>query len=155
MNKLTTREDIFNLLSASTSSIALGAALETGLLEMLAEKPMTGDEVVQAMNIPGKRGYYWLQLLEELGILEKDSQGYTPSSIARDFIADNIRLERWKHAAADERERLAGLRNLAFYLSEPGSIWEAQGLANPNSDKPKPKRESRTRYGSAGLRETG
>jgi SAM-dependent methyltransferase len=134
MNKLTTNEDISNLLTASTFSIALGAAIETGLLEMLAEKPMTGDEVVQAMSIPGKRGYYWLQLLTELGILEKDSQGYTPSSIMRGVISDNIRLARWKHVASDNRECLAGLRNLALRLREPGSIWKAQGLADSQND---------------------
>lgn len=43
MNKMTTKEDIINLLSASTSSLALGAALESGLIEMLAEKPMSGE----------------------------------------------------------------------------------------------------------------
>ena len=56
MKKLTTKEDISNLLSASTSAIALGAAIETGLIQMLAKKPMSGEEVSQAMNIPGKRG---------------------------------------------------------------------------------------------------
>jgi cyclopropane fatty-acyl-phospholipid synthase-like methyltransferase len=34
----------------------------------------------------------------------------------------------------DERERLAGLRNLALYISEPGSIWKVQGLADPKND---------------------
>lgn len=134
MNKLTTKEDVVNLLSASVSSFALGAAIETGLLEMLAEKPMSGEEVSRAMNIPGKRGYYWLQLLAELGILEKDSQGYAVSSIMRDVLADSIRRERWKQIAIDERERLAGLRNLSSYLSEPGSIWKAQELMDPKND---------------------
>jgi len=134
MNKLTTTEDILNLISASTSSFALGAAIETGLLEMLAEKPMSGEEVSKAMNIPGKRGHYWPQILAELGILEKDSQGYAVSSIMRDVLADSIRLERWKHVAVDERERLTGLRNLALHLSEPGSIWQAQELVDPKND---------------------
>lgn len=134
MNKLTTKEDIFNLLSVSTSSIALGAAIETGLLEMLAEKPMSGEEVSKVMNIPGKRGHYWLQLLTELGILEKNLHGYTLYSTMRAVISDNIRLERWKHVAADNRERLAGLRNLALHLSEPCSIWQAQGLADHQND---------------------
>ena len=29
---------------------------------------------------------------------------------------------------------MAGLRNLALYLSEPGSIWKEQGLADPKND---------------------
>lgn len=133
MNKLITKEDILNLLSASMSSFALGAALETGLLEMLAEKPMSGEEVSRIMNIPGKRGYYWLQLLEELGILEKGSRGYAPSSIMQEVISDEIRLKRWKHVASDERELIAGVRNLAPYISAD-SIWKAQGLLRPKID---------------------
>ena len=130
MNKLITKEDITNLLSASVSSFALGAAIETGLLEMLAEKPMSGEEVSQVMNIPGKRGYYWLQLLAELGILEKDSRGYTPSSIMQEVISDPIRLGWWKHVASDEREIIAGVSGLAPYIGAD-SIWKAQGFAEP------------------------
>ncbi len=132
MEKLTTKEDISNLLTASLSSIALGAAIETGLLEMLAKKPMSGEEVSRAMNIPGKRGHYWLQLLMELGILDKDSQGYVPSALARSVIldAEDFRKLRLKHSAVDERERLAGVCNFALYVSEP-SIWKAQGLTEP------------------------
>jgi len=133
MKKLTTTEDIASLLTASTFSFALGAALETGLLERLAEKPMSCEEVSQVMNIPGKRGYYWLQMLTELGILENDSRGYTPTSIMRDVISDKIRLKRWKHIASDERELQAGVRNFAPYISET-SIWKAQGLPEATRD---------------------
>ena len=132
MKKLTTKEDVSNLLTASMASFALGAAIETGLLEMLAEKPMSGEEVTRVMHIPGKRGHYWLQLLEELGILEKDSQRYTPTALARSAILDveDFRKLRLKHTAVDERERLAGVCNFALYISEP-SIWKAQGLTEP------------------------
>ena len=34
---------------------------------------MSGEEVSQAISIPGKRGYNWIQLPEELGILERDT----------------------------------------------------------------------------------
>jgi len=130
MNKLATKEDIINLLSASVSSFALGAALETGLIEILAEKPMSGEEVSRLMNIPGKRGHYWLQLLAELGILEKDSRGYAPSFIMQEVISDPIGLGWWKHVASDERELIAGVRNLAPYIGAD-SIWRAQGLTEP------------------------
>lgn len=130
MNKLTTKEDVLNLLSASVSSFALGAALETGLIEMLAERPMSSEEVSRVMNIPGKRGHYWLQLLAELGILEKDSRGYAPSSIMQEVISDHVRLGWWKHVASDERELIAGVRSLALYIGAD-SIWKAQGLAEP------------------------
>ena len=132
MKKLITKEDLLSLLTASTSSMVLSAAIETGLLDMLAEKPMNGEEVSQVMNIPGKRGYYWLQLLAELGILESDSQGYVPSALTHSAIldAEDFRKLRLKHSAVDERERLAGVSNFALYASEP-SIWKAQGLTEP------------------------
>ena len=133
MKKLTTKEDVINLLTASLSSMALGAAIETGLLEMLAEKPMSGEEVSQVMNIPGKRGHYWLQLLAELGILEKNLEGYMPASIVQDVISDNIRWERWKHVAFDERELMTGVRNLAPCLGA-ASIWNTKGLMKPEND---------------------
>jgi len=132
MKKLTTKEEISNLLTASLSSIALGTAIETGLLEMLAEKPMSSEEVSRDMNIPGKRGHYWLQMLTELGILEMDTQGYSSSALTRSVILDieDFRKLRLKHNSADERERLAGICNLALYLSET-SIWKAQGMKEP------------------------
>jgi len=132
MKKLTMKEDIFNLLTASVPSIALGAAIETGLLEMLAKRPLDGDGVAQAMNIPGKRAHYWLQLLAELGILDVDPQGYVPSALARNSILDAKDYDRlrMKHNATDVRERLAGVRNLALFMGEP-SIWKAQGLREP------------------------
>ena len=132
MQKLNSKEELQNLLTASTASIALGAAIETGLIQLLAEKPMSGDEVSQAMNIPGKRGHYWLQLLTELGMLELDSQGYVPSNLAREVFLDanDFSKLRLKHRAIDEREHLAGISNLALYISEP-SIWKVQGLPEP------------------------
>ena len=83
---MTSKEEISNLLSASIPSIALSAAIETGLLDMLAEKAMSGEEVSRAMNIPGKRAHYWLQILTELGILETNSHEYTPSPLAHDVF---------------------------------------------------------------------
>jgi len=132
MKKLTTKEDVHNLLTASLSSIALGAAIETGLLETLAEKPLNGEEVSCLMNIPGKRGHYWLQMLTELGILELGTQGYIPSALAHSAILDveDFRKLRLKHNAVDERERMAGVCNFASYVSEP-SIWKAQDLIEP------------------------
>jgi hypothetical protein len=132
MKKLSTNDDVLNLLSASVSSSALSAAIETGLLEMLAEKPMTSEEVSQVMDIPGKRGNYWLQMLKELGILDMNTEGFVPSALARNVILDveDFRKLRLKQNAVDERERLAGVRNMALYISAP-SIWKTQGLIEP------------------------
>ena len=147
MKKLSTKDDVLSLLTVTPSSIAVSAAIETGLLEMLAKKPMTGEEVSRAMNIPGKRGYYWLQLLAELGILDNHSQGFIPSALTLSTIVDieDFRKLRLKHNAADEREKLAGVRNMSLYISAP-SVWKAQGLTEPKGYVEKMKEDPERAY---------
>lgn len=126
--KLNTVEDVNSLWSAATAAASLGAAIETGLLWLLAEKPVSAPEIVQALGIPGKRGYYWLQFLEKIGVLENGPEGYTPAPVVRQAILETHSQESWMHLAIDERERIAGVSNLGFYIREPGSILAAQGL---------------------------
>ena len=133
MQKLNSKNDAYDLLYATAPSLALGAAVETGLLWMLAEKPMKGKEIVQALKLPGKRGYYWLQVLEMLGILESEPGGYAPSALAREAFLVTRSQETWKHLVADERERTACISNLPQFLGEPGSLWAAQGLPAPRN----------------------
>lgn len=129
--KLETKADVYNLMNSTTPAAALGAAIETGLLWQLAGKPMSAPEIVQALNIPGKRGYYWLQLLESIGILDHGANSYSPSSLAREAILDTRSRESWQHLALDDRERSTGVKNLPLLISEPGSIWTAQDLSEP------------------------
>lgn len=131
MKTLTTNEEVYALLHAPAASAALGAAITKGLLWMLAEKPMSGEEVVQALNIPGKRGHYWLQYLQSFGILESVPQGYVPSSVARTAILDTYRRESWQHLVVDEQEKDACVHGLPQFISEPGSLWTIQGLEGP------------------------
>lgn len=131
MKKLITNEDIHWLLNAPAASAALGAAITTGLLWMLAEKPMSGDDVTQALNLPGKRGYYWLQYLESMGILELTPQGYIPSPVVRSAILDTNSRESWQHLVVDEQEKDACVHGLPQLISEPGSLWRVQGLEDP------------------------
>src|SRR5512146_1537680 len=71
---------------------------------------------------------FWPQCQEGLGILEKGPGGYAPSSLAMEAILNRRSQASWKHLALDERERSAGVHNLALYLQEPGSVWAAQEL---------------------------
>jgi hypothetical protein len=105
MKKLNTSDEINMLLHAPAASAALGAAITTGLLWMLAERPMTGEEVVQALNIPGKRGHYWLQYLQSFGILETVQQGYITSSAVQTAILDTYSRESWQHLVIDEASK--------------------------------------------------
>lgn len=131
MKKLSTKEDVDGLLYSATASAALGTAIETGLLWMLAERPLDGASVAETLGIPGKRSFYWLQLLEKIGMLENGPNGYTPSNLARKAILEARSEDSWKHLVLDERERTAGVSNLALYIRDPGSIWAAQGLPAP------------------------
>jgi len=131
MKTLTKNDDVYDLLHAPAASAALGAAITTGLLWMLAEKPMTGEEVVQALNIPGKRGYYWLQYLQSFGILETVSQGYVPSALTRSAILNASSRESWQHLVIDEQEKDGCVHGLPRFISEPGSLWSVQGLDGP------------------------
>jgi SAM-dependent methyltransferase len=131
MKKLTTYEDVSMLLHASAASAALGTAITTGLLWMLTEAPMNAEEVVQALNIPGKRGHYWLQYLQSFGILESVPQGYIPSSIVRTAILETYSQESWQHLVIDEQEKDACVHALPQLISQPGSLWATQGLEEP------------------------
>ncbi len=133
MKTLTTKEDIHMLLHAPAASAALGAAITTGLLWMLAEKPMNGEEVAQALNIPGKRGHYWLQYLQSFGILDTVPQGYIPSSVVRSAILNTNSRESWQHLVIDEQEKDACVHGLPQLISEPGSLWTIQGLEEPKN----------------------
>ena len=133
MKPLTTYEDVYSLLHAPSASAALGAAITTGLLWMLAERPMNADEVAQALNIPGKRGHYWLQYLQSFGILETVPQGYIPSGVARSTILDTKSWESWQHLVIDEAEKDTCVHGLPQFIREQGSLWTIQGLEEPKN----------------------
>ncbi len=131
MKRISTAEEVDTLFSATAYSAALGAAIESGLLWMLADTPLEAEEVTRALSIPLRRCGYWLQCLEAAGILDETAQGYAPSAPARAAILERFSRESWAHLAQDERERVAGVQQLAPFLATPGSIWTAQGLARP------------------------
>lgn len=131
MKTVATREDVYTLLQASAASAALGAAITTGLLWMLAEVPMNGEEIVKILHIPGKRGHYWLQYLQSFGILEKGPQGYNPSPVVRETILDTYSQASWQHLVIDEQEKDACVHALPQLISQPGSLWTIQGLDEP------------------------
>jgi hypothetical protein len=133
MNALNKYEDIQSLLHAPAKTAALGAAITTGLLWMLAEEPMSADEIVKALNLPGKRGYYWLQFLQSFGILEKLPQGYKTSSGVCSAILRTISKESWQHLVIDEQEKDACVHGIPQHIGDAGSLWTLQGLKAPEN----------------------
>jgi SAM-dependent methyltransferase len=83
------------------------------------------------LNIPGKRGHYWLQYLHSFGILEAALQGYIPSAVARTAILDIHSRGSWQHLIVDEQEKDACVHGLPQFIGEPGSLWAVQGLEGP------------------------
>lgn len=132
MKTLNSKEDVYALLfDAPTGSAALGAAIKTGLLWMLAERPMDADAICRTLNIPGKRGHYWIQYLESYGVLEKTSQGYVPTQLICSAILESRSQESWQHSVLDQSEKDACVHGLPQLISEPGSLWTIQGLNEP------------------------
>jgi predicted O-methyltransferase YrrM len=125
--KLTTREDVFDCLSAYVASAALGTAIELGLFWLLAEQPLDAPGVAGALNIPIKRCRYWLQLLDSMGLIEHTASGYAPTSVARTAILDTYSRASWAYLAQEEREHFSSMCDLALHIQEPGSIGTAQG----------------------------
>ena len=133
MKKLETDEDVNMLLHAQAASAALGAAITTGLLWLLAEKPMRAEDILEALKIPGKRGHYWLQYLQQFGVLDYVPEGYIPAAVIRSAILDKNNMESWQHIVIDEQEKDACVHGLPQLIGEPGSLWTLQGLEEPIS----------------------
>jgi predicted O-methyltransferase YrrM len=130
--KPATKDDVFDLLSLYATSAALGAAMESGLFWQLEKKPMDAAGVAKALGIPVRRCQYWLQLLGSIGLVERVSEGYVPSSAARTAILDAYGQESWALLAQEARERFPAVQNLALHIHEHGSAWAAQGLTPPH-----------------------
>lgn len=127
-----TTDDVYALLKAYLDSAALGTALELGLFWRLAEQPQSADGVAEALGIPLHRCRYWLTLLADLGLLESDRQVYAVSATTRAAILGAHSRATWAFHAQEWREQFPAVLNLARYITEPGSVWEAQGLARPS-----------------------
>ena len=123
-----TTEDIVELLDGYIISAALGAAMELGVFWLLAEKPLSGPNVAQSLNIPLNRCHHWLQILCKLGLLEDGAEGYAPSIITRKAILNAQSQETWAFHAREDRDSALAVRDLALNIGRPMSAWQARNL---------------------------
>ena len=130
--KPSTSDDIFALIDSYGISAAVGVAMETGLFWLLAQQPLAGAEVAQALEIPVNRCCIWLQMLSSSDLLEQTPNGYIPSSTARSAILDTFSQDTWAFLARESRERAPAVQDLAQYIHVSGSVWDAQGLKPPD-----------------------
>jgi SAM-dependent methyltransferase len=118
-------------MDAPFRSVALSTAMELGLFWMLEDSPTDAVGVAVALGIPMARCRYWLQLLEDAGLLERDGTVYKPSEVARHSILRVLSQESWALLAEETRRRLPSLRDLTLHIRDSGSVWPALGLEPP------------------------
>lgn len=114
------------LMRAYIDSVALNTALEMGLFQRLAERPLTTVEVADCLAIPAHRAGPWLDLLAGLGLLERQGERYTVTAAARAAILDAFSPECWMHLAEEERYRFPFGIDLARHIGHPMSVWAGQ-----------------------------
>jgi len=130
--KPATSDDIFELMDSYVASAAVGTAMECGLFWLLAEEPRDVAFISESLNIPENRCRFWLQILHELGLLDRVSEGYAVSTTARTTILDAYSKDTWAFLARETRERFPAVRDLAVQIQQPGSPWDVQGLTPPD-----------------------
>ncbi|MFC2031135.1 methyltransferase [Chloroflexota bacterium] len=127
-----TTEDVLELIDAHLVSAALGTALELGLFWQLSDRQMDPDEIANELGIPSNRCRHWLQLLSKTGLIEQVSGRYRTSSTGQTAIMAAYSRESWALLASESRERFPAVLDLALRIREPGSVWAAQGRAEPD-----------------------
>ncbi|MBI5033934.1 MAG: hypothetical protein HZB51_25725 [Chloroflexi bacterium] len=130
--QIATYTDVRDHLRAHLSSAALGAAMELGLFWKLADQPQSENTIAQNLGIPLNRCRYWLEILVQLGLLEKQSELYTVSVVGRAAIIDARSQETWALLAQGEREYYRVGNDLATHMQQSDSTWTLQGLTYPD-----------------------
>ena len=129
--KPATTDEVLDLMDASFTSAALGAAMELGLFWLLEKQPRDATDVAEALGIPPRRCKYWLQLLARTGLIEEAPEGYASSGTARAAILNAYDRDSWALLAGEARGRLPGLRDLSRHIREPDSAWATLGQTPP------------------------
>jgi len=130
--KPVTTDDVIDLMDAHFASSALGVALESGLFWLLESQPLNAVGVAEALSIPKNRCQYLLQLLTNVGLLERIDDAFAPSQTTRSAILNEYSQEAWAMLAELARQRYPVLRDLPVHIHESGSVWTALGLRPPN-----------------------
>lgn len=130
--KPSTPVDVLMLLGSYVDAAALGVALELGLFWRLAERPESAASLAQALDTPANRCVSWLEVLADLGLLDRRDGGYVASPAARAAILDAYSSETWALLAQEAREAYPAGRDLARHIGDRGSVWSAQGLTPPD-----------------------
>ena len=126
--KIKSASDVFELLGAYVPSAVLSSALQLGLFWKLAEKSLTSEEIAGKFNIPLNRCRYWLDILENMGLLDVEGNRYSPSEVASTAILSNISQDAWHNIANESSDSYPCLVNLPESIHEPESALAAHGI---------------------------
>lgn len=121
--KLTSTDDVIELMDAYLPAAALGAAIERGLFWRLVDGPEPVDVLAAALDVPPRRCLHLCRLLAELGLLELDDHGVALSPVARSEIVETFTPEGWAVYASDLLEAYPVGLELSTNLGHPGSLW--------------------------------
>ncbi|MHA2246122.1 MAG: class I SAM-dependent methyltransferase [Candidatus Hodarchaeales archaeon] len=125
-------QDIYHFLRMYISSVALNTSLEIGLFWQLADKPLGVDNIAQKFDIPPHRCLTLLELITELGLLEKHNDKFITSTRARKAILEAYSHKTWAFIAKIAQDRLPLFNDLTSNITHPESIWSVHGNKPPN-----------------------
>jgi hypothetical protein len=127
--KPSTTEDVLDVLESSCAAAAVGAAMELGLFWLIKDRPHSLEHISQTLGVPLNRCQYWLQLLGDLGLIERGTDGYQPSATAKKAVLGAYNQDSWALLAQEARERAPALLNLALRLRKTGPAPSGQEAA--------------------------
>lgn len=126
--RVTTTDDVLDLMDDCFTSAALVTALELGLFWLLEKGPVDDKTIAETFEIPINRCRYWLQLLNAAGFIEQGSEGYTLPDSIRAAILDSFSRDTWGLLAKEASDRFPGLCDLSLHINSIGSVWDVLGL---------------------------
>ena len=130
--KLTTTADVHNTMIAFGASAALNTALELGLFWRLASQPDTAEGVAQSFRVPLRRCRAWLELLVNMGLLERAKETYRVSSAARTAILDAYSQNTWAWRVQARHAWYPAGVDLPANFQAADSVWTMQGRQAPD-----------------------
>jgi hypothetical protein len=113
------------------SSSALNVALERGIFWYLSTEPRNESEIATFINMPIHRCQALLELLCNLGLLDKHDDKYLSSTVARRAILDAYSLDTWAFFAKIAQDDYPLINNLTLNISHADSLWNKQELDPP------------------------
>lgn len=122
--KLTTTADVYDTMIAFGASAALNTALELGLFWRLDDRPDTAEGIAQSFGVPRGRCQAWLELLVNMGLLERLQETYVVSSATRTAIIEAHSETTWAWRAQARHAWYPAGVDLPAHFQYPDSVWK-------------------------------